>query len=501
MPSLTLTVLRWPEYGAAETRHVHGTSLTVGRGAESGWTLPDPLKSLSRKHCQIDCIGGVWQVRDLSSNGTFFNAATSAIGRDRAQPLVDGDRLRLGDYEIEVRIHDDARPGAGAAPASGLDAAPGPFGAPARPGFAAARLPGLDDPVDVPLTGRGGPALRSFGAMPDHGAASAQAFVPPAAEPALRPPPRPSHRPIVPDDWYSTPAPAGSLAPAAAVPGAGAERIPTSFDPAADLGQPGPAPALPKAAPAAPAAPAMDAVDPSPFTSGPVRTERAAASAATAPGEAMAAAAAAALSVQAVPAALPSGAIDAGTGASALAALLAGGQLPPEAALRAGADPDAALRTAGALLREAVGGLRALLIARGTVKREFRIEQTMLQPKENNPLKFAASDEQALSALLDPRTAALSAVREAVDDLTAHQVAVLAATQAAARALLERLDPAGLEAEAGGGGLFDAREKRLWEAYKRRHAKLAEQFDDDFESAFGKAFARAYEGAVGKGRT
>jgi type VI secretion system protein ImpI/type VI secretion system protein len=135
------------------------------------------------------------------------------------------------------------------------------------------------------------------------------------------------------------------------------------------------------------------------------------------------------------------------------------------------------------------------------VKREFRIEQTMLQPKENNPLKFAASDEQALASLLDPRTPAVSAVREAVEDLTAHQVAVLAATQAAARALLERMDPASLEGEDTGGGLFDAREKRLWEAYKRRHAKLSEQFEDDFESAFGKAFARAYEGAVGKGRT
>jgi type VI secretion system protein ImpI/type VI secretion system protein len=285
----------------------------------------------------------------------------------------------------------------------------------------------------------------------------------------------------VPDDWYKVAAPAEHAPPAAAERRADADRIPTSFDPAADLLRPSPAPVLPTTPPAAPA------VDPLPPWSGPARTERVAAPAAAVPAGPMRPA------VGEVPvAAAPS---------AALATLLAGGQLPPEVALRASADPEAALRTAGALLLEAVGGLRALLIARGTVKREFRIEQTMLQPKENNPLKFAASDEQALASLLDPRTPAVNAVREAVEDLTAHQVAVLAATQAAARALLERMDPASLEGEDTGGGLFDAREKRLWEAYKRRHAKLSEQFEDDFESAFGKAFARAYEGAVGKGRT
>jgi len=135
------------------------------------------------------------------------------------------------------------------------------------------------------------------------------------------------------------------------------------------------------------------------------------------------------------------------------------------------------------------------------VKREFRIEQTMLHTKENNPLKFAASDEQALAALLDPRTRSLQAMQESIDDLTSHQVAVLAATQSAARALLQRLEPSALEAEDTGGRKFlDSREKRLWETYKRRHAKLLEQFEDDFESAFGTAFARAYEQAVDKGK-
>src|SRR6185369_1672435 len=183
----------------------------------------------------------------------------------------------------------------------------------------------------------------------------------------------------------------------------------------------------------------------------------------------------------------------------ALGALLSGSDLPPEMVARAAADPDAALRNAGVLLRAAVSGIRALLIARGSVKREFRIEQTMLRSKENNPLKFAASDEAALAALLDPRTKSLQAVQESISDLTVHQVATLAATQAAARALIETMGPDAIEAEVTGGGLFPgALDKRRWEAYKRRHAKLLEQFEDDFESAFGTAFARAYELAVNR---
>jgi type VI secretion system protein ImpI/type VI secretion system protein len=94
-----------------------------------------------------------------------------------------------------------------------------------------------------------------------------------------------------------------------------------------------------------------------------------------------------------------------------------------------------------------------------------------------------------------------SALRETVQDLSAHQVATLAATQAAARALLTRLAPGPLEEQTPSGGIMPgAREKRLWEAYRKLHRQVSEQFEDDFDSAFGKAFARAYEEAARGGR-
>jgi type VI secretion system FHA domain protein len=180
--------------------------------------------------------------------------------------------------------------------------------------------------------------------------------------------------------------------------------------------------------------------------------------------------------------------------------LIEGAGLAADNLPRAVQDPDKVLRQAGAVLQASVAGLRALLIARNLVKREFRIEQTLLSSKDNNPLKFAASDEVALASLLDDRTESLRVVQQAIDDLTEHEVAVMSSTQAAARAMLERLSPAALEAEDPGGGMLPgAQEKRLWAAYKRRYAQLVAQLEDDFDSAFGTAFARAYEQAVNAG--
>jgi type VI secretion system protein ImpI/type VI secretion system protein len=454
MSTLTLTVLRCPEAVIAEQRQVHGGTLKMGRGPECDWSLPDPFKSLSREHCIVEFQAGGWQVRDKSANGTFVNFATSAIGRDMTQPLQDGDRLRLGAYEIEVRVEEagvDARFGAPSAAAAAQTVMPaygGGFGAsPAavpglpgggRPSFSNARLPGLDDAVDNPGGGWGRQvqAIQEDGAQRDHAPAVQGAYIPPAATPV-------AHQPI-PEKWWES-------------------DVPADDKPAVAVG----APPTPRPVPAPVPVPAP----PEPVVSPPLPTP-------AAPQAANAAA---------------SGGLPAG-----LAALAAGSGLPPELLAMAAHDPQAALHNAGALLRIAVSGLRALLIARGSVKREFRIEQTMLRPSDNNPLKFAASDEQALAALLDPRKPSLRAVQESIDDLTLHQVAALQATQAAARALLERMGPADIEAEDPGGGLLPgARDKRLWEAYKRRHAKLLEQFDDDFDSAFGTAFARAYEQAAG----
>jgi type VI secretion system protein len=84
---------------------VHGGR--IGRAGNNEWVLPDPERYLSGHHAAIEHRGGQWFVVDTSSNGTFLNQASVALGRDNAHVLRDGDRLRMGDYDMLVTLTDD----------------------------------------------------------------------------------------------------------------------------------------------------------------------------------------------------------------------------------------------------------------------------------------------------------------------------------------------------------------------------------------------------------
>jgi type VI secretion system FHA domain protein len=180
-----------------------------------------------------------------------------------------------------------------------------------------------------------------------------------------------------------------------------------------------------------------------------------------------------------------------------LAAFLEGAGLPDAKP----ADPAATMRELGKAFRDLVAGLRAVLIARAAIKSEFRIEQTMIRARGNNPLKFAADDDDALAALLATgrRTdmAPHEAVADALRDIRLHELASMAAMQAAVRSMLDGLDPASLRAKAEQGGAMSLlpvqKKARAWDTYEALHARTVQALADDFDSAFGKAFARAYE--------
>ena len=488
---LVLSVLRCPEKVVAEQRRVLGGEYLLGRGSECDWQFQDSGRTISKRHCAVEYLSGGWQLRDLSSNGTYLNGASQPVGRDQVVRLNDRDRLLLGAWEIECRIKDEA--GFGEARWQSASALPDPMssGAAASDGnLFGVPLPGMGSAAGLPGDGA---LIRPAGmghdlgmgmhedagsAMPDHRPSMNDAFVrPPMREPDLLPMDwdRPPSAAPLDDVFAALPDPFADGPP----PGSAPSSFPANFsslasrgeNPFAEPGVPGgalpvpPADAMPdfaaEFAPAAPLVPPVVAPAPSPP----------------------------------MPVATPQPPVVNGLRA-ALDLLLQGAGLP---ASPPGTDPAEALTQAGEALREAVSALRALLIARADVKREFRIEQTLLRAVGNNPMKFAASNEAAISALLTAtRGQGVASLREAADDLAAHQLATLAATQAAARALLVRLAPAGLEAESPSAGLSlpGARERRLWEAYKRLHRQVTDQFEDDFDSAFGKAFARSYEQAL-----
>src|SRR5436190_2318956 len=206
--TLTLSMLRCPDTVAPESRSLQSGEFSIGRGPENDWMLADPERSISKRHCMLAYRSGCWQIADLSTNGTFLNRDTEPLGRGQPKDLRDGDRVRIGPYEIEVRIVETAASRAAAASENPFDLDPfanPPAGSPGgrfepdpllRPagsadplaaGFAA---PGVNLPADYdPLAPEPSDAPFAGPAQADHSPHIEDAFIPPPA------------RSVLPEDW------------------------------------------------------------------------------------------------------------------------------------------------------------------------------------------------------------------------------------------------------------------------------------------------------------
>ena len=80
---------------------------SIGRGHGNAWVLPDPSRYVSSRHAAIEFSDGRFRITDTSTNGVFVNGAADPLGRNRRAVLSNGDRLVVGEYEIEVRLHGD----------------------------------------------------------------------------------------------------------------------------------------------------------------------------------------------------------------------------------------------------------------------------------------------------------------------------------------------------------------------------------------------------------
>jgi type VI secretion system protein ImpI/type VI secretion system protein len=455
---LTLSILRCPASAPTETRVFEGGQISIGRGPENDWVLPDPDRHLSKRHCMLAFHGGDWQLADTSTNGTYLNGESEPLGQGMPRRLRDGDRLRFGAYEIEARIG-PSEP----APQPWSDPfADDPF-APPRPqqfeaGLQEPQSAGISLPADFdPMAPEQGGEDWSYPTQGDHSPSTDDAFRPAPTVAAL------------PDDWADDLLGSAPLTPAP---------------------QPAPQPSSrPVAPPPAPTAFPEDSFpessfDEAPFTEPPVAPAREPPPVAAVP------AASAPMPPPAV--AAPSAPAD---DSALIAAFLRGVGLPGTAV----DDPETLMVQTGEMLRAMVSGLRHALIARSEIKSEFRIERTMISARNNNPLKFSADDDDALDALVGPRRRAnvppAQAVTEALRDMRLHELATMAAMQTAVRALVASLDPEMLKTETRSGALPIQRKARAWDAFEALHAKVTQNLADDFDSVFGKSFARAYEQA------
>ncbi|MCA0872583.1 type VI secretion system-associated FHA domain protein TagH [Seohaeicola saemankumensis] len=467
--------------GDARPVPMRGGSLTIGRGPTNDLVLPDPERMLSKNHCVIEDHNGNVVVVDLSTNGTFLNYSKIPLGRTPT-PLNNGDILCVGSYELVVDITSDlpdlddliAAPAA-QGPASHGDAgnAPDPMrllddappggdflddllgteGGPKGPSQLNPvdpiddLLPPLgedDDPFfHKPDDGREGTGA----SLPSHSPSVQDSFHTPGASPGL-----------IPDDWddeFLSPEGGADDAPLPAT------APPVTPPPPPEIYEETP-PNLPPELPPEPTAatPVPPLPEPEPAAG-----------------------------------ALPS---------DAARAFLAG--IGADEVQIADADLTKTMARMGRVMKTFVTGLREILMTRTSIKSEFRIEQTMIGAGGNNPLKFSISPEQAIEAMVRPATKGYlspeTAAEQALNDIKAHEIAMVTGMEAALRGVLKRLDPKELEtkiASGGGiGGLLKGKKARYWEVYEQMYAQISDEAENDFQELFSREFARAYKDQLDK---
>jgi type VI secretion system FHA domain protein len=440
--TLKLVMIRCPDNVTPERREVRGGEFAIGRGKDNQWVFADPERHLSKKHCQFVYGVGGWELHDHSTNGTFLNDSSDPIGKGASQRLHHGDRVKFGLYEIEVILDEDA--GAAGEERDSFASYERGSGHDHQPSLSDARpykdaKPGSSaSMLDTPNAPILPPDFDPLAPGPERFSGPTEPDHAPALQSAFRPP---GPVAIIPDDW-NIELPAAKPRPAEGP----AEAAP---------------PPVQRTADSAPAAMKSEGQSP----------------------------AAAPVPVQADD--------------SAVIAAFLRGVVMTEGRL---SDPEKTFERVGAALRATVSGLRQTLMARASIKDEFRIEQTMIRPSGNNPLKFSLDDDDALATLVGTgRRGGMSpeeAIAEAFDDLRLHELATISAMQAAVRVLLAKFDPESIERSAGSGGalqIHPAQKKaKAWDAFGQLHKSVAQALSDDFDSVFGKAFARAYEEAIEK---
>ena len=507
---------------------MRGPSLTIGRGEENDLVLPDPDRQISKTHCVIENHNGNVVAVDLSTNGTFLNYGKIALGRTPT-PLNDGDVLIMGAYELVVNVG-----AASAEPAAPLmderasfgnasrapdpmslldDAAPGGDFLDSLLGASKPEGPGQfrnkqDDFGEIlPPLGDDGPLLGPVAdtntgpAMRDHSASGSDAFrapqatrsaipddwddllapTPPAAKPASPPAyaPPPAARQIPDDDIFGAPpTPAAPPPPVAAAPAA-LVLAPVQFDPFATQAAPFDPFATDPNRPGKAAVPA-DSADLGDLPAAPVPP----------PPPVVAEAAMPQTALPQTPSPANSDA------ARAFLAAVGADELRISDAELA----DTMTRL-GRTLKSMITGLREILMTRTSIKSEFRIEQTMVNVGGNNPLKFSISPEQAIEAMVKPTVrgylAAELAATQALEDIKAHEVAMVTGMEAALKGVLGKLNPATLttkiEAKGGFGGFLKNRKAQYWETYEAMYAEISDQAENDFHELFAREFAQAYK--------
>jgi len=458
---LTLTIenqTSLPDGGPLSVSIQGKRGIDIGRDQYLDWTLPDPSRFISGKHCEVRWHDGGYWLHDISTNGTFLDGADSRLKVPHR--LRNGDRFAIGHYIIVATID-----GEGADDSAGLEA---------PPANAAQSYEDLWSPVGEsapPIDPKQLKAPRDL--QPVHADFLDWAIDVPSPYPAPSPSPRASREP---SPWDAAPTSARE-------------------EDASWQGPPKPLPPAPEAPPLpSPRRPVWIASEPE----GPWATPPPA----TPPSNREAAARLPSASVRAASSggAAPVSRVDDAAMTDFVRLFARSAGLPEDAFVAK--DPAELAEQLGQSMRIVAENLKQLLEARQMAKRLARSSnQTMIQALNNNPLKFAPSAEDALRIMLGPPTRSYLDARRALvqsfDDLKNHQVRTFSAMQQALRLMLGEFDPDVIEnTTAGDRGLaavVGSRKARLWDIYVARWQARTQSHADGMLNAFMDYFAECYD--------
>jgi type VI secretion system protein len=546
--ALQLTIIKFPPgVSLVEDRKTFGSQGgVIGRGVDNDWVLSDPERFLSSKHCQVARDGERYFLIDLSTNGTFVNGSPEPLGRGSRTALNDGDSFDVGEYRFKVVLLreaglPDADPFAASTFGSSGSFGSDPFGLGSAMTPESAFMSGdyqgsvqditpdslkITDPLLALDNANRGQASRNVhndpfaltGSREDSANLMSEAIAWPESK---------QESGLLPEDWADdlsligarkSPTPKYPLPDDDALIQEPARDKRDSLLDSDPFRKPGPNPHATGGLP--PSGMPPSGLSPSGLPpKGRVPAQRE-----TLPPKPIA---------QGKPA--PGGKqvphrevskLQTGPQTGARAATPPVKAPPPTARVSPPGALDRTLvdamgltevelsddqireihATVGAMMRETIDGLMQVLRSRTSIKNEFRINITTIQPVENNPIKFSASVDEVLELMFLRRSRAykapLDAIEESFDAIADHQLAVIAGIRSAFRSVLSKFDPERLEEEfkqTGKGGLLPGMMKgRFWGAYQEHYQKVINDMERSFQELFGDEFVQAYEDQMRK---
>jgi len=440
-----------PDGGPVSFRVSGKRSIDIGRAAHLDWTLPDPSRYISSKHCEIRYNDAAYWLHDVSTNGTFLNGADHRMHAPHR--LRSGDRFTVGHYIVAVMVDgteetiDEGPRGTASPPVHVLTdqelwANEGDIAPPINP--KELRSARHNTPVNADF-------LDWAADVPDP-------FHQPVPDlPALSPTKSVAAPTLSDMDWADGP-PLLLQSPPPPLPSAPTPRRPGWDNKESGSGRE-----------TTPVAPLGTANITSGRAANPVST-------------------------------LPPPMVESGSSAAFVRQLARSAGLADD--VLAQKDPAELAQQIGTVLLLLAENLMQLLSARQQAKRlAHSSSHTMIQATDNNPLKFCPSAQDALRILFGPATSsyldAQRAIVQGFEDLKVHEIKTYTAMQQALVMVMADLDPKKIEREtdggAGIGSLLQPRKAKLWDAYEARwKAKIGRKGGEPIE-AFMRYFAEFYD--------